>query len=98
MSPGPGKVDGIRESAAIEPEAAMPDARQLLADPVTRHMRTDPNRIRAGLSVAQVLDYIRDHEVGGRVVCFYVVDDTAWSASSPPGGCCGRGPAPPSPT
>jgi magnesium transporter len=49
--------------------------RQILADPVTRHMRTDPTRIAAGLSVAAALDYIRDHEVGGRVVYFYVVDD-----------------------
>jgi magnesium transporter len=53
----------------------MSDARQILADPVTRHMRTDPTRIRAGSSLAQALDYIRDHELGGRVVYFYVVDD-----------------------
>jgi magnesium transporter len=52
----------------------MSAARQILADPVTRHMRTDPTRIPAGSSVAQALDYIRDHEVGGRVVYFYVVD------------------------
>jgi magnesium transporter len=52
----------------------MSDARQILADPVTRHMRTDPTRIEAGSSVAQALDYIRDHEIGGRVVYFYVVD------------------------
>jgi magnesium transporter len=53
----------------------MSDTRQILADPVTRHMRTDPTRIQAGSSVAQALDYIRDHEIGGRVVYFYVVDD-----------------------
>ena len=49
--------------------------RDILGDPVAKHMRTDPTRIRAGSSVAQALDYIRDHEVGGRVVYFYVVDD-----------------------
>jgi magnesium transporter len=52
----------------------MSDARQILADPVTEHMRTDPTRIEAGASVAQALDYIRDQEIGGRVVYFYVVD------------------------
>ncbi|AWM36412.1 Magnesium transporter MgtE [Gemmata obscuriglobus] len=52
----------------------MSDARQILADPVTKHMRTDPTRIESGASVAQALDYIRDHEIGGRVVYFYVVD------------------------
>jgi magnesium transporter len=52
----------------------MSDARQILADPVTTHMRTDPTRIEAGASVAQALDYIRDHEIGGRVVYFYAVD------------------------
>ena len=52
----------------------MSDARHILADPVTKHMRTDPTRIAAGASVAQALEYIRDHEIGGRVVYFYVVD------------------------
>ncbi|VTR91972.1 magnesium transporter : CBS domain containing protein OS=Pedosphaera parvula (strain Ellin514) GN=Cflav_PD3954 PE=4 SV=1: CBS: CBS: MgtE [Gemmata massiliana] len=53
----------------------MSSARQILTDPVTAHMRTDPTRIPAGASVAQALEYIRDHEIGGRVVYFYVVDD-----------------------
>ncbi len=53
----------------------MTAARDILGDPITRHMRTDPTRIRAGGSVAEALEYIRDHEVGGRVVYFYVVDD-----------------------
>lgn len=53
----------------------MSAARHILADPVTRHMRTDPTRIAAGLSVAAALDYIRGHEVGSRVVYFYVTDD-----------------------
>ncbi|MBP3955944.1 magnesium transporter [Gemmata sp. G18] len=52
----------------------MSTTRQILGDPVTTHMRTDPTRIPAGSSVAQALDYIRDHEIGGRVVYFYVVD------------------------
>lgn len=52
----------------------MSDTSQILADSVTRHMRTDPTRIEAGSSVSQALDYIRDHEIGGRVVYFYVVD------------------------
>lgn len=52
----------------------MSDAREILADPVTKHMRTDPTRIPAGSTVARALDYVRDHEVGGRVVYFYAVD------------------------
>ncbi len=52
----------------------MTAARHILADPVARHMRTDPTRIPAGATVGQALDYIRGHEVGGRVVYFYVVD------------------------
>lgn len=53
----------------------MSAARHILADPVSKHMRTDPTRIRAGASVSDALNYIRSHEVGGRVVYFYVVDD-----------------------
>ena len=52
----------------------MSAVRQILGDPVTKHMRSDPTRIRSDLSVAEALDYIRDHEIGGRVVYFYVVD------------------------
>jgi magnesium transporter len=52
----------------------MSAARHILADPVTRHMRTDATRIPAGSNVARALEYIREHEVGGRVVYFYVVD------------------------
>lgn len=52
----------------------MPAPQDILGDPVTQHMRTDPTRIQAGLSVAQTLEYIRAHEVGGRVIYFYVVD------------------------
>jgi hypothetical protein len=42
----------------------MPATRDILGDSVTAHMRTDPTRIQAGLTVAQALDDIRDHEVG----------------------------------
>lgn len=52
----------------------MSAVRQILTDPVTRHMRTDPTRIPDGSDVAAALAYIRGHEVGGRVVYFYVVD------------------------
>ena len=52
----------------------MSAVRQILGDPVTRHMRPDPTRVRSDLSVAGALAYIRDHEIGGRVVYFYVVD------------------------
>lgn len=53
----------------------MADTRTILGDPVSQHMRTDPTRIREGLAVAEALEYIRNHEVGGRVVYFYVVDE-----------------------
>lgn len=71
ISPVPG---GPRPAAPAEPEHAMSAVRHILGDPVTRHMRPDPTRVRADLTVAEALDYIRDHEVGSRVVYFYVVD------------------------
>lgn len=52
----------------------MPTVRQILSDPVTKHMRRDPARLRSDLTAAQALDYIHDHEMSGRVVYFYVVD------------------------
>lgn len=52
----------------------MSSAAHILSDPVTKHMRTDPTRIGVDSSVAQALEYIRDHEIGGRVVYFYAVD------------------------
>ncbi len=52
----------------------MSAVRQILGDPVTKHMRQDPTRIRFDLTVAQTLDFIRSHEIGGRVVYFFVVD------------------------
>lgn len=53
----------------------MSATRQILADPVSKHMRTDPTRIRKGATAGEALEYIRSHEVGGGVVYFYVVDD-----------------------
>ena len=53
----------------------MSTVRQILGDPVGKHMRSDPTRISASLSVAEALDYIRAHEIGSRVVYFYVVDE-----------------------
>ena len=52
----------------------MSAVRQILGDPVAKHMRSDPARIRSNFSVAEALAYIRGHEIGGRVVYFYVVD------------------------
>lgn len=53
----------------------MPAVRHILGDPVTKHMRKDVTRVRSNLSVAQALDFIREHEIGSRVVYFYVVDE-----------------------
>jgi magnesium transporter len=53
----------------------MSAVRQILGDPITKHMRPDAARVRSHLTVAQALDTIRDHEIGGRVVYFYVVDE-----------------------
>lgn len=52
----------------------MSTVRHILGDPITRHLRQDVTRVSADLTVAQALDYIRDHEIGSRVVYFYVVD------------------------
>jgi magnesium transporter len=46
----------------------------ILSDPVTTHMRTDPTKVRVDATIEQALAAIRDHEIGGRVVYFYVVD------------------------
>ncbi len=52
----------------------MSAVRQILGDPVTKHMRRDPTKIRSDLSIAAALDIIAGQEIGGRVVYFYVVD------------------------
>ncbi|HVJ80702.1 MAG TPA: magnesium transporter [Planctomycetia bacterium] len=54
----------------------MTAARDILHDPVVKHVRADVARIRAGLTVAQTIEYVRDHEIGSRVIYFYVVDDS----------------------
>jgi magnesium transporter len=53
----------------------MPAVRHILADPVTRHMRTDPTRLSAGQSIRDALAGVRQHPTFGRVVYFYVVAD-----------------------
>jgi magnesium transporter len=52
----------------------MPAVRQILGDPITRHMRPETTHLRSDLTAAQALDHIREHEIPGRVVYFYVVD------------------------
>ncbi|HKB00894.1 MAG TPA: magnesium transporter [Gemmataceae bacterium] len=52
----------------------MPAVRDILDDPVTKHMRTDPVRLVAGQTVRQALDAARRAPTSGRVVYFYVVD------------------------
>lgn len=54
----------------------MPPIQHILGDSVTSHMRKDPTRIRSDLTASQAIDRIRDQEIGGRVVYFYVVDET----------------------
>lgn len=54
----------------------MPDpVRSILNDPVTTHMRTDPTRLRLGITIAEALESVRQQTVTGRVVYFYVVDE-----------------------
>lgn len=53
----------------------MAQVRDILADPVTSHMRTDPTRLRAGQTVIDALEYVRKNPPSGRVVYFYVTDD-----------------------
>lgn len=52
----------------------MSGVRQILGDCVSRHMRNDPTRVRSDLAVVDALAFIREHEIGSRVVYFYVVD------------------------
>lgn len=46
----------------------------ILNEPVIRHMRTDPCRLRSGQTVREALEYVRTQRPAGRVVYFYVVD------------------------
>jgi magnesium transporter len=47
-----------------------------LNDPITQHMRTDFATIRFGQTVEEALAAIRNNPPGGRVIYFYVVDDS----------------------
>lgn len=53
----------------------MSAVRQILSDPVARHLRPDPTRVPLGVTAAEALEYIRSHPTSGRIVYFYVVDD-----------------------
>lgn len=57
-------------------EPMMPVPRDILADRVTQHIQPVPARIQSGSTVAQALEYIREHEIGGRVLYFYVLDES----------------------
>lgn len=46
-----------------------------LNDPVTLHMRTNIARLRAGHTVAQALESLREQPPEGRIVYFYVTDE-----------------------
>lgn len=52
----------------------MAAVRDILADPVTDHMRTDPTRLRTGQTVTDALEYVRKNPPAGRVVYLYVTD------------------------
>ncbi len=47
----------------------------MLNDPVTRRMHQEFTRLRAGQTVGEALDWLRQHPPPGRVIYFYVVDD-----------------------
>lgn len=53
----------------------MSTVRLIFNDPVAKHMRTDPTRLKLGQTVSQAIESIRDHPLCGRVLYFYVVDD-----------------------
>lgn len=52
----------------------MAEVRDILADPVTAHMRADATRLMAGQTIGEVLEYLRQNPPGGRVLYLYVVD------------------------
>ena len=57
----------------------MPDTKRLqsqLDDPVTRHMRTEFAKLSPNLTTTQALTEIRSKPLQGRIVYFYVVDNT----------------------
>ena len=62
------------ESAA-EAQRRPAAVRDLLNDPVTRHMKTAAPLLRANQTVGQALELVRTSQDVGRVVYFYVVDN-----------------------
>lgn len=53
----------------------MSAVRQLLGDPISKHMRRDPARVCVNLTVGETLEAIRKQESMGRIIYFYVVDE-----------------------
>ncbi len=53
----------------------MAHVRDILADPVTTHMRTDFSRLAAGQTIGEALESLRRNPPAGRVLYLYVVDD-----------------------
>jgi magnesium transporter len=47
-----------------------------LHEPITRHLRQDVPRLLAGQTVGQALDWLRHNPPRGRIIYFYVVDET----------------------
>ena len=52
---------------------AAPVTEANLGDPIVRHMRTDPARLRVDLTVGEALAIIRQSPPPARIVYFYVV-------------------------
>jgi magnesium transporter len=52
----------------------MSAVRQILGDPVTAHMRTEPTRLTVGQTIADALDHVRKNPPPNRVLYLYVVD------------------------
>jgi magnesium transporter len=50
--------------------------RDRLHEPITRHLRQDVPRLLAGQTVGQALDWLRHNPPRGRIIYFYVVDET----------------------
>lgn len=55
---------------------ATPAAASHLNDPVTRHMRTDPARLLVRQTVGDAIASARSSPPGGRIIYFYVVDES----------------------
>ena len=53
-----------------------PLPRDRLHEPITRHLRQDVPRLLAGQTVGQALDWLRHNPPRGRIIYFYVVDET----------------------